>query len=212
MLVHGGVGVAEGGEAGGDGEDGEVGGVAGGDFVPMEGRGDAGIGQGANGVGGAGGAVLGVLVVVEEDAVAFFFPPLGTGEGGDAALDGAGEGDGGAADLGEGPAGRKADVDVHAAGAAGFRPTGEADFGEEGADFEGDGEDVGPGDAGAGVKVDAEFVGMVEVGGADGMWVKFEATEVGDPGETGGIVDDDFLGGAAGGEGEGDGAHPGRKV
>ena len=78
------------GEACGHGEDGEVGGVAVGDFVPVERRGDAGVGEWAHGVGGGGGAVLGVLVVVEEDAVALLLPPFGGGEGGDAALDGAG--------------------------------------------------------------------------------------------------------------------------
>ncbi len=47
---------------------------------------------------------------------------------------------------------------------------------------------------------------MVEVGGADGVGVELDAAEVDDPGEGGGVVDDDLFGGAAGGEGEGDGA------
>ena len=38
------------------------------------------------------------------------------------------------------------------------------------------------------------------------MGVKLDAAEIDDPGESGGIVDDDLVGGAAGGEGEGDGA------
>ncbi len=118
-------------EAGGDSEDGEVGGFAVGDLVPVEGRGDAGIGERADGVGGGGGAVFGVLVVVEEDAVALLFPPFGAGQGGDAAFDGSGEGESGAADFGEGPAGVDADVDVHAAGAAGLGPASEAQFVEE---------------------------------------------------------------------------------
>ena len=194
------------------GEDGEVGGVGVGDFVPVERRGDAGVGERADGVGAGGGAVFGVLVVVEEDAVALLLPPLGGGEGGDAAFDGAGEGEGGAADFGEGPAGMDADVDVHAAGAAGFGPAGEAVLFEDGFDFEGDGADVGPLDAGAGVEVDAEFVGVVEVGGADGVGVEFDAAEIDDPGEAGGVVDDDLFGGAAGGEGESDGAEEGGEI
>ena len=72
--------------------------------------------------------------------------------------------------------------------------------------------DVLPGDAGAGVEVDAELVGVVEIAGADGVGVKLDAAEVHDPGEAGGVVDDDLFGGAAGGEGEGDGAEEGREV
>ena len=147
--------------SGGHGEDGEVGWVGVGDFVPVEWGGDAGVGKRADGVGAGGGAVFGVLVVVEEDAVTFFLPPFGAGEGGSAAFDGACEGEGGAADFGEGPARVDADVDVHAAGAAGLGPAGEAVLFEDGFDFEGYGADVGPFDAGAGVEVDAELVGMV---------------------------------------------------
>ncbi len=208
-AVHVGVRVADGGEAGGHGGDGEVGGVAGGDFAPVEGRGDAGVGERADRVGRAGGAVFGVLVVVEEDAVALLFPPFGGGEVGDAFFDGSGEGERGLADLGEGPSGMDADVDVDAAGAGGFGPSLEADLGEEGLDLEGDAADVVPADAWAGVEIDAEFVGVVEVGGADGVGVELDAAEVDDPGEAGGVVEDDFFGGAAGGKREGDGAEPG---
>jgi len=143
--------VADVGEALRYGEDGEVCGIDVGDFVPVERGRDARVGEWADRVGAGGGAVLGVLVVVEEDAMAFFFPPLGAGKGGGAALDGASEGKGGAADFGEGPAGMDADVDVHAARAAGFGPAGEAVLFEDVFDFEGYGADVGPLDAGAGV-------------------------------------------------------------
>ena len=90
-----------------------------------------------------------------------------------------------------------ADVDVHAAGAAGLGPAAEAVLFEDGFDFEGDGADVGPLDAGAGVEVDAELVGVVEVGGADRVGVKLDAAEVDDPGEAGGFVDYQLFGGAA---------------
>ncbi len=142
-CVDVGVGVAEGGEALRHGEDGEVGGVGVGDLGPGEGGGDAGVGQRADGVGGGGGAVLGVLVVVEKDAVALFLPPLGGGQGRDAAFDGAGEGEGGAADLGEGPLRVDGDVDVDAAGAGGLGKAAEAVLVEHGFDFQGDQADVG---------------------------------------------------------------------
>ena len=53
---------------------------------------------------------------------------------------------------------------------------------------------------------------MVEVGGADGVRVKFDAAEIDDEGEAGGVVDDDLFGGAAGGEGERDGAEEGGEI
>src|SRR5208283_2882941 len=107
-------------EALGHAEDGEVGGGAVRDLTPVEGCGNASVGERADGVGGAGGAILGVLVVVEEDAVPLLFPPLGTGDVRPAAFYGARERHGGAADFGEGPRRLDADVDVHAAGTAGF--------------------------------------------------------------------------------------------
>ena len=78
--IHGRVRIAEFAKALGNGEDGEVGGLAIGNFVPVKRRGDAGIGKRAHGIGGASGAVFGVLVVIEEDAVALLFPPFRTGD------------------------------------------------------------------------------------------------------------------------------------
>ena len=49
---------------------------------------------------------------------------------------------------------------------------------------------------------------MVEIGGADGVRMELDAAEVDDPGQAGGVVDDELFGGAAGGEGERDGAEP----
>jgi len=210
--VHGFVGVADFGEALGHGQDGEVGWVGVGYLVPVERCGDACVGKRADGVGAGGGAVFGVLVVVEEDAVTLFLPPFGAGEGGDSPLDGACEGEGGAADFGEGPARVDADVDVHAAGAAGLGPAGEAVLLEDGFDFQGDGADVGPVDAGTGVEVDAKFVWVVEVGGPDRVRVELHAAQVDDPGQAGGVVDDELLGGAAGGEGESDCAEEGGQI
>ena len=68
--------------------------------------------------------------------MALLFPPLGAGQGGDAAFDGAGKGEGGAAHLVEAPARMNADVDVHAAGAAGLGPAAQADLVEQRLDFQ----------------------------------------------------------------------------
>ena len=53
---------------------------------------------------------------------------------------------------------------------------------------------------------------MVQVAGRDRVGMEFHAAEVDDPCEAGGVVDDDFVGGAAGGERERDGAQEGRQV
>ena len=77
---------------------------------------------------------------------------------------------------------------------------------ERGFDVEGDLANVVPEDAGAGVEIDAELVGLVEGFGADGVGVELHAAEIDDPGEAGEVVDDDLVCGAAGRKGEGDGA------
>ena len=174
----------------------------------LERRGNAGVWKRTHRIGGRCRTVLGILVVVEEHSLTLLLPPLGGGDAGHAALDGAGDGKRRAADFSEGPAGLDADVDVHAAGTGGLYEGRKAVLFEEGFDLQGDTADVVPGDAGNGVEVDAEFVGMVEVGGADWMRMEFHAAEVDDPGEAGGVVDDDLIGGAAGGEGERDFADP----
>jgi hypothetical protein len=49
---------------------------------------------------------------------------------------------------------------------------------------------------------------VVEVGGPDRVRVEVDAAEVDHPDELGGVVDDDLLGGAAGGEAQLDGVDP----
>ena len=65
---------------------------------------------------------------------------------------------------------------------------------------EGDLSDLGPRHARDRVEVDAQLVGVVEVFGADRVRVEIDAPEVVDPGEAGGIVDDDLVGGPPGWE------------
>ena len=62
--------------------------------------------------------------------------------------------------------------------------------------------DLRPRDAGHRVEVDPQLVGVVEVLGADRVRVEVEAAEVRDPGEAGGLVEHDLVGGPAGREGE----------
>ena len=102
-----------------------------------------------------------------------------------------------------------ADVDVDAAGAGGLGPRDEAMILEDLVGNEGHVADVLPGNAGAGVEIDAELVRVVEIGGADGVGMKLDAAEVDDPGEAGGVIDDELFGGATGGKGKGDGAEEG---
>src|SRR5580700_3790045 len=176
-------------EARGHSEDGEAGRVAVRDLTPIEGCGNASVRERADRVGRAGGAILGVLVVVEEDAVPLLFPPLGTGDVRPAAFDGARERHSSAPHFGEGTLGLDADVDVHAAGTAGFGPAVEAQVGKEGFDFKCDRADVLPWNAGTGIEVNAEFVGMVKIARPDGVGMEFDAAEVHYPGQAGSIID-----------------------
>ena len=52
------------------------------------------------------------------------------------------------------------------------------------------------------VEVHAQLVGVVEVVGADRVRVEVDAAEVDDPGQPGGLVDDDLVGGPPGREGQ----------
>src|SRR5712692_3545341 len=89
-------------------------------LAPVERRGHAGVGSGPYRVGRSDGAVLRVLVVVEEDAVALLLPPLAGRDGRGAAFHLARERQRGGAHLRERPAALDAHVDVHAARAGGL--------------------------------------------------------------------------------------------
>src|SRR5579864_5576763 len=116
------------GESRRNGENGKVGRVAVGNFVPVKRRGHAGVGQRANGIGRARGAILRVLVVVEEHAVTLLLPPFRTGKGGRAPFDFARKSECRTANLGEGPAWFDARIDMHPARAAGFGPAAKPGF------------------------------------------------------------------------------------
>ncbi len=182
------------------------------DLVPGERRGDPRVRQGPDRIGGRDRPVLGVLVVVEEDAVTLLLPPLGGGDRGDPPLHVPGEGQGGSPDLGIGPARLDPDVDVDPARARRLRPADQPDGFERLPGREGDLANVGPRHAGHGVEIDPKLVGVIEILGTDRVRVEVDAAEVHDPGKARGIVDHDLVGGSAGREAQGGRADPLRPV
>ena len=150
-------------------------------------------------VGGGDGAVAGGLVVVDEDALAaLLLPPLDGHLVRHPALQLPADGDGGAPDLGEGPARLDRHEDVQAASAGGLGPAAQpAELVQHGAQFVGGADGVVVVGAGLRVEVDAQFVGVVGVVAADRPRVEGEAAEVGGP-QDGGRLGRAHLVGAAG--------------
>jgi hypothetical protein len=152
--------------------------------------------------------VLGVLVVIEEDAVPLLFPPLAGGEVRRAALHLPGEGNSGPADLGERPVCGDPAVDVQAARARGLRPPNEAELVQDLLRDERDLADLGPFHPAHGIEVHAELVGMVKIVCANGMGVEVDTSEVHHPGKLRGVSHDDLLGRPAGWKPQLDGLDP----
>ena len=177
-------------------------------LVPAEWERDPGVRRGPHGVRGGHGAVLGVLVVVDEHAVPLLLPPLGGGEGGGAALHVAGEGQGRAADLREAPATLDAHVDVDPARAGRLRPANEAHVRKGLLDHQRHLADLRPGHARHRVQVHAQLVRVVQVIGAHRVRVQVQAAQVRDPGETRGLVHHQLVRGAPGREGQRGRPHP----
>src|SRR3990172_7164215 len=151
-------------------------------------------GGGAEGIGGGDRLVLGILVVVEEHAVALLLPPfrgrLFRGGG----FDVAGEGESGSTHFRVGPTTLDPDVHVDPAAARCLGPADETDGVERLARDESDGADLRPGDARHGVEVDPQLVGVIEVVGADRVRVEIDTAEVRHPGETGVVGAGDLRG------------------
>ncbi len=166
-------------------------------LLPLERHRHPRVGRGADRPGRRHRAVLGVLVVVEEDAVALLLPPLARRLLGKAPLDLARDGQSRAPHLVEGPAPLDPHVDVHAARSGGLRPAAEAVLIENVAHGEGHDADVLEGDAGRRVEIDAKLVGVVEVVRAHRVRVQVDAAEVHDPEELRRVAHDDLPRGAA---------------
>ena len=132
--------------------------------------------------------------------MALFLPPLARGELGDAALDVARQRQRRPAHRVEVPAPLDAHQNVEAAAARGLGPAGEPHVSQHGVDHMRHLTYLRPLDAGHGIEVHAQLVGMVQVLGADRMRVQLEAREVGEPRQRGGVARHDFFGGPAGGE------------
>src|SRR5262249_44119035 len=148
-------------------------------------------------------AILGVLIVVDEDAVALLLPPLAGRQTGRTALHLAREGERRATDLVERPATLEADVHVHAARARGLRPSDEVEVAQDLAHHPGDLDDLGPFDPGHRIEVDAQLVRMLEVIGPHGMRMQLETGEVRHPGERRAVARHHLVRGATRREGDG---------
>ncbi len=172
---------------------GEVGRVAGGELFPGDRRGDARVRCGPDRVRGRDGAVLRVLVVVDEDPVPLLFPPLARGQRGRATLDLARQGERRVANVRERPARLDAHVHVDPARAARLRPADEPVLPQDLIRHRRDAPDLVPPDAGDGIEVHAELVGVIQVGVPHRVRIQVDAAEVHHPRELRGVADDDLV-------------------
>ena len=180
-----------------DGVDREGSGFTACDFIPRQRRRDPGIGGGTDRVGGGDRAILGILVVVEEDTVALFFPPAAGGDVGRTPFDFTSESNRGPTDLRECPAWLDPAIDVETSRAGGLGPAGQAEVIEDLTRRQCHLANLRPRHARNRIEIDAQLVRVVEVGGAHGMRIEINAAEVDDPRQLGGVRHDDFFGGSA---------------
>src|SRR5262249_46212711 len=132
-------------------------------------------------------AVLCVLVVIEEHAVAFFFPPLARGYRGGTTLDFARERQSGPANFRERPALLDAHVPVLPAPSRRLRPADDAKVLERCAHDLSDITNLAPFDAGHRIEIDAQLVGVIEIVGPDRMRMELEASQIRHPAECRGV-------------------------
>ena len=191
-----------------DGPEREVGRVAVRELLPADRRRHPGVRLGPDRAGRAHGAILRVLVVVDEDAVTLLLPPGAGGETGHAAFDVARQRERRAAHFVEAPAALDAHQHMHSARAGRLRPAGETEVVQCRVDDLRDLADLGPFHARHRIEVDAQLVGMIERLRADRMRMQLQAGEVRHPGEVGGSAWHHLLGAAAGREADRGDLHP----
>ena len=180
-----------------------------GDLVPVQRCRNARVRDRSHAVGGRHGPIAGVLVVVDEHAVAFLLPPLRRRDVGDAALDLACERERPAPDLGEGPLGPDPHVHVDPLLPAGLRETGQPVLVEHVLRDEGHLTHVGERDLGTGVQVHPELVRVVHVVGAHRPRVDLETSEGRSPREVRRVRHHRHVGGPPAGEPDQRRLHPG---
>ena len=146
-------------------------------------------------------AVAGVLVVVDEDALAaLLLPPLRGHLAGQPPLELAPERDRRVADVGERPARLDPHVDVHAAAARGLREARVAELAQQRPRLGGDAHGVVEVGARLRVEVEAQLVGMVDVVVAHRPRVEGDRAHLRRPADDGDLGRADLVGVAAGGE------------
>ncbi len=212
FIIHSRMRIAQLRESRGNRQDGEIGRVAIGNFIPIERRRYARVGDGSDRIRRAGSSILGVLVIVEEYAVAFLLPPLGTGQDGNPALHCSRKRYGRAPNFGEGPARLDPRINVHSARAASLRPAAQSHFLEECLHLQTDGTNIVPTDARSGIKIDAQLVGMIQISRSHRMRVQLNATQVHNPGKSGSVVHDELFRCSAGWKSQRNRAKPIRMV
>ena len=132
--------------------------------------------------------------------MALFLPPFAGGNRRGPALDFAGQRKRRAPDFSKGPAWLDTCIDVDAARAGGFDEGCKPMFDQHAAGDEGNVAYILPADAGTRIEIDAQLVGVIEIGREYRVRMQLHATEIDDPRKPGCVVHHEFLGGAAGGE------------
>ena len=168
------------------------------DLVPRERRRDARVRRRPHRVRAGDRAVLRVLVVVEEHAVALLLPPLAGRERRARAARPRARARARRAGPRRTSTRLDAHVDVDAARSRRLRPADEPEVGERGLHDARDLAQLVPGDAGHRIEIDAQLVGVIEILGAHRVRVQLEAGEVGHPRQRGRVARHDLLRGAAG--------------
>src|SRR5262249_11131937 len=169
MVIDGGVPIADAGNTRRHRRQREILRLAAVDFVPRQWRGHPRVRLRPNRVGAGDRPVLGVLVVVEKDAVALFLPPLAGGERPRAAFDLASERERRAMFLVKRPLPVDANVDMHPARARRLRPADEPQIVQRCANDVRDLAQLRPWDAGHGIEIDPQLVRVIEIVSANRM-------------------------------------------
>ena len=197
------------GDPGRHGGDGQLVGLHRGDLVPRDRRRHLGADAGPHRPGPEDRLVRSVLVEVDEHPLApLLLPPRGGEQIGAPPLQLAGQRHRRGPHLVAVPPGLQPHVDVQPLAAAGLRVGDDAELVEQRLDLAGGLPELVEHDARRGVEVDAQLVGVLEVGGLGRPHVEPEAAQVDRPDHVGDVVDHQRLGLGAVGRGHDRGGQP----